>query len=238
MDKVGPAFGELISTEKIKRRKYDESGPSYEVRSYLIPVILIISLSLLVLRLFFIQFIQGSYYRNLSDSNRIKTIVIHAPRGTIFDRNGKPLVYNVPGFREIVNGKTKLISQDEAISFLAQGKKDLEIDSLRQYPYKDAMTHVVGYLGQVSENELKTPKYQGYSTGEVVGKMGVEKQYESFLKGTDGRQLAEVDSSGKIVRKLGQTDPISGRNITLTLDADLQKTAYDSMKNVPRGAVD
>ncbi len=236
--KISPIFGEFISTEKIKRRgNYHDHGSPREARFYLIPVILIVAISIVIFRLFFVQVVQGSYYRTLSDTNRIKTIVIHAPRGVIFDRNGKPLVFNVPGFRQVTDGKTKLIGQDEAIDLIAKGEKNLEIDSLRLYPEKDSMAHVLGYLGQVSEYELGTSKYAGYKSGDVVGKNGIEREYESFLKGMDGKQLAEIDSQGQVVRKLGETDPIPGRNITLTIDRDLQKRAYNAMSKAKRGAV-
>ena len=237
MDKIGPIFGESISTEKIKRRNYGDPVSSRGMRYYFIPLILVIAITLLVVRLILLQVIQGNYYRNLANSNRIKTIIIHAPRGTIFDRSRNPLVYNVPGFRQTVNGKTKLIGRDEAISLLAKNTKNLEIDSLRQYPYKDSMVHLLGYLGQVSPSDLKTPAYRDYLSGDVVGKMGIEKEYESLLKGEDGKQLGETDSMGKVVRKLGQTDPIPGKNIRLTIDKSLQQKAYNSMKNIKKGAV-
>lgn len=238
MEKISPIFGESITTERIKRKgNYHESEKERDTRFYLVPLILLITVILVSARLFYLQIVHGNYYRNLSEQNRIKTIVIHAPRGVILDRNDKPLTYNVPGFRQKALGKIKLIGQDEAIKLIASGEKDLEIDSLREYPYKDAMAHLLGYLGQVSEEELKTSEFAGYSPGDVVGKIGIEAEYEGFLKGEDGRQLAEIDSSGKVIRKLGETDPIPGRNITLTIDARLQKKASDAMKNVKKGAV-
>lgn len=237
MDKIGPIFGESISTGKIKRRNYEDKEKPRGLRFYLVPVVIISVVFFIILRLFFLQIVQGSYFRMLSDGNRIKTIYIHAPRGIIFDRNGKPLVYNVPGFRETVDGKTKLVSQEEAIELIAKGNKSLEIDSLRQYPDKEASAHLLGYLGQISEDELKRAEFAGYQAGEVIGKIGIERQYENFLKGVDGKQLAEVDSQGKIIRKLGETDATAGRNITLTVDSDLQKKAYETLKKVKRGAV-
>src|SRR3989338_3387117 len=67
--------------------------------------------------------------------------------------------------------------------------------------------------------------------------MGIEDEYEEILKGIDGKQLVEVNSLGQTVRKLGQTDPISGNNITLSLDFSLQKAAFEATKDVKRGAV-
>ena len=67
--------------------------------------------------------------------------------------------------------------------------------------------------------------------------MGIEQEYEEVLKGVDGEELAEVNSLGKTVRKLGQTDPTSGDNITVTLDLSLQRAAFEAIKDVKRGAV-
>lgn len=238
MEKIGPVFSESITTEKIKRRdNYNEGHGLREMRTYLVPIVIVVIILIILIRLFFVQVIKGNYYRFLSDTNRIKTIVVHGPRGIIFDRYGKPLVYNIPGFRQKIKGETKLIGREEAISLIASGRKDLEIDSLRDYTYRDAMAHLLGYLGQVSEEELKTEKFSGYSPGDVVGKMGIEREYEDFLKGQDGRQLAEIDSKGMVIRKLGETDPIPGINITLTIDSSLQEKSYGAMKDVKKGSV-
>ena len=187
-------------------------------------------------RLFFLQILAGQYYRDLSDTNRIRTQILHAPRGIIFDRNGNPLVYNVPGYREEVNGKTVLLSQQEALSKIAAGDKTLEVDSLRNYPLGQATAHVVGYIGQISANELKLSEYLAYQPGDLVGKMGIEDEFEPLLKGTDGKKLVEVDATGKTVKTLGQTDPIPGQNLTLTIDENLQKDTYQAMIGVQKGA--
>ncbi len=237
MDKNGPLFGEYITTEKIKRRGSRGSNDRASMRIFLVPVFLAAALILIGARLFFLQVAQGKYYRNLSDTNRIKTVIIHAPRGTIFDRNKKPLVFNVPGFREKVGEKTKLIGRNEALTLLAKGNKNLEIDSLREYPYKESLTHVLGYLGQISEEELKQKENSTYRSGDLVGKMGIEKEYEQFLKGVDGKELVEIDSMGKPIRTLGKTDPQTGRDLTLTIDGNLARKTSEAMKNVKRGAV-
>ncbi|KKQ34917.1 MAG: Penicillin-binding protein 2 [Microgenomates group bacterium GW2011_GWA2_37_6] len=238
MEKIGPVFGEFITTEKIKRRgNYHGEKDFRGMRIYLGPLVIGVIILVILLRLFFIQIVQGNYYRSLSDTNRIKTIVVNAPRGIIFDRNKKPLVFNIPGFRQKVKGETLLIGREEAIALIAEGKKDFEIDSLRDYPYKDAMSHLLGYIGQISKEELRASEFSSYKSGDVVGKIGIERQYEGLLKGEDGKQLAEIDSMGKVIRKLGETDPVPGRNIILTIDADLQKKAFESLKNVKKGAV-
>ncbi|MFH1832896.1 MAG: penicillin-binding transpeptidase domain-containing protein [Candidatus Levyibacteriota bacterium] len=235
---TGPAFGDFIGLEKSSpKRHYGGEGDRTQMRDFLLPLLLIILLGILIFRLAALQIFQGSYYRNLADNNRIRTTTIHAPRGIIFDRNNTPLVFNVPGFREIINGKTILLSQKQAIQVIAEGKKDLEVDSLREYSYKDAFSHVLGYLGQISQGELKKEEFKDYAGGDLIGKDGIEQQYESLLKGTDGKQLFEVDALGKTIRTLGVEDPIPGLDIKLTLDAKLQIAGFKAMENVKKGAL-
>lgn len=234
--KLGASFSDSIHTEKRSRIRSSFDSSSFSMRAYIFPLLLAIVGLVLFGRLFFLQVLAGQYYRNLSDNNRIRTQIIHAPRGVIFDRNGKPLVYNVPGYRETVDGKTVLLSKDDALKKIAAGDKHLEVDSLRNYPLFDSAAHVIGYIGQISKEELKLPDFLAYQSGELIGKMGVEEEYESSLKGLDGKVLYEVDAVGKPIRILGQTDPIPGQNITLTLDSDLQKAAYNTMKDVVKGS--
>jgi penicillin-binding protein 2 len=242
MVKIGPAFGDFVRLEKSQKHP-GNFGRNCSVRGYILPVLLIAGVMLITSRLFFLQVIRGNNYRALSDTNRTRTIPIYAPRGIIFDRNGTQLVFNVPGFREVPvhtssgENKTKLISKDDALKLLSEGKTDLETDSLRNYPYSDAISHVLGYIGQISENELKRKEFSGYTGGDLIGKIGIEREYENLLKGINGKELVEVDSMGRAVRKLGQTDPISGKNISLTLDAALQKAAFDAVCDIKKGAV-
>ncbi len=183
----------------------------------------------LFLRLFHLQIVQGAENRELADSNRIQIKVIHAPRGVIYDRNGKILAENNPGFRL----KEKFISRDEALSLEAKGEKeanDLEIDTIRSYPLGPEVSHILGYVGQISESELKDPVYKNYRIGDRLGRAGVEQMYESYLRGTDGAEIIEVDASGKKLRSLRKINPIPGKNIYLSVDGDLQTTAFRSLK--------
>jgi penicillin-binding protein 2 len=239
MVKTGVAFGDYISKGDGKRKNWDYEGQSRgnSERNYFLPLLLIVLFLILFIRIFYLQVIKGYYYRYLSDNNRTKTVVVHAPRGIIFDRNGTPLVFNVPGFRENVKGKTVFLSQDEALNLIAKGENGLEVDSLREYPYKEDFSHVLGYIGQISKEELAMPQYLNYLPTDPIGKEGIEQEYETKLKGIDGKQLYEVDSRGNIVRKLGQDEPTPGENITLTLDAKLQEAAFNASKDVKKGSV-
>lgn len=243
--KHGVLFGEHIKTGKVKKRRYDDEGgePPMRPRGFLLPVVLGIITMLLLGKLFALQLVQGDTYKQLADSNKTRTQIIHAPRGVIFDRNGIPLVFNTPGFLETKrdeSGKiTKAvhISREEALARIAKGDRNIEVASLREYPYKEATSHVLGYIGQISEEELKSFEFKDYLANDWIGKNGIERQYEHILKGIDGKSLIEVDALGKPVRPLGKTDPIPGQNITLTLDAKLQEAVYQATSGVKKGAV-
>lgn len=234
--RAGVAFGDSVFSERIRRKRGSFDSKNSRLRSSLMLFLIPLSTVLIGIKLFGVQILQGTYYQSLSNSNRIRTEIIHAPRGTIFDRSGKPLVYNVPGYRETINGKTKLLTQEEAVPLIAKGDKNLEIDSLRNYPYKDVTSHVLGYLGQISADELRTADFLGYHASDLIGETGIERQYERDLRGVDGKELFEVNSLGNPVRKLGATDPLPGKNITLTIDINLQKEVFDAMSQVKKGA--
>lgn len=244
--KHGPAFGDHIKTERFKRRKYDDENPrQLQIRWYMFPLAMVIVGGTLLFNLFFVQIIQGDYYQKLSDSNRMRTQVIHAPRGVIFDRNGTPLVYNTPGFRLTQNCnpqtdtkcETKHLSQEQALPMLAKGSHDVSVDSLREYRYKEATSHILGYIGQISEQELKSQDFEGYLGNDWIGKSGIERQYEQQLRGVNGKELVEVNALGQKVRSLGQTDPIPGQDVVLTVDIKVQEAAYKATNEVKKGAV-
>ncbi len=235
--KTGVAFGDYVITETYTgSKKHFDNKRGSSIRWFLLPVFVTLIFLFLTIKLFSLQVINGVYFRHLADNNRTKTVVIHAPRGIIFDRYGTPLVFNIPGFREEKDGKTKLLTQEEALPFIAQKNNNLEIDSLRHYPYRDAFSHVLGYIGQISEAELKTSEFSSYNGGDIIGKAGIEKRYEKTLRGVDGKKLIEVDSQGNEIRELGQTEPTAGKDIVLALDSGLQKATYEAMGGVVKGA--
>ncbi|CAN5203668.1 penicillin-binding protein 2 [soil metagenome] len=236
MQDHGIAFGDHIKSEKMHRR-YKEGNYRYHMRGFFLLVFLCLGIGVLFIKVFSLQLVHGAYYRDLADSNRMRTRVIHAPRGVIFDRNKIPLVFNIPGFRQVSKDTSKIISREESLALLAKGATNLEIDSLRQYPLHDATAHVLGYIGQISKDELQRDEYSTYQARDYLGKAGVEQSYESMLRGTNGKQLIEIDAMGKPTRTLGQTDPIPGQDITITLDSKLQAAAYEAMRTVKKGAL-
>ncbi|MGI8744514.1 MAG: penicillin-binding protein 2 [Bryobacteraceae bacterium] len=106
----------------------------------------------------------------------------------------------------------------------------------RLYPKDGTAAHVIGYVGEVSEAELNTPELAKFHAGDVIGKEGIERQYNDILMGTDGKRQVEVDNVGKERRVLDSKPDIPGQNLELTIDLDLQVVAELAMED-RKGAV-
>jgi penicillin-binding protein 2 len=100
----------------------------------------------------------------------------------------------------------------------------IEARPVRYYPFGDMAAHVLGYMGQINEEELQKTDYDGYRSGDFVGKSGLEKDLEADLRGEAGNHLIEVDVKGKMLRILRTREPKPGRQVYLTLDRGLQQT--------------
>lgn len=106
----------------------------------------------------------------------------------------------------------------------------------RLYPDNGILANVIGYTGEISEAELDEPEYAKYNQGQIVGKTGLEKEYNDILMGIDGERRSVVDNRGKEREVLGIKPAIPGKNIQLTIDLDLQVVAELAMQG-KRGAV-
>ena len=102
----------------------------------------------------------------------------------------------------------------------------------RLYPRDGLAAHVIGYVGEVSENELNTAEFIEYEQGDVVGKQGIERQYNKILMGIDGQRQDVVDNRGRIREKLGLKEAVPGKTLQLTLDLDVQAVAELAMEGV------
>jgi penicillin-binding protein 2 len=102
---------------------------------------------------------------------------------------------------------------------------------LRTYPYGDLTAHVVGYVGRISEAELQKLDPSVYSGTYHIGKSGVEKAYEDVLHGKTGYEELETNVQGRSISVLGQTEPVAGGDLYLSLDIGLQKTAMEAMRD-------
>jgi penicillin-binding protein 2 len=126
------------------------------------------------------------------------------------------------------------ITPDE-LAFIEAHKNELpELDTImahrRLYPRNGFMAHLVGYVGEVTETMLNQPQFEFYNPGDVVGVSGVEKQYNQFLMGQNGSRRALVDSRGKEVGRLDETQAVPGKQLKLTVDVDLQIAAEEALE--------
>jgi penicillin-binding protein 2 len=106
---------------------------------------------------------------------------------------------------------------------------EIKTRQVRHYPYYELASHVVGYVGRINESELKElpmPEYQGTNH---IGKLGIERTYETQLHGKAGYAEIETNVQGRSLNTLNEVKPVPGANLYLTLDIDLQKTAYDAL---------
>jgi penicillin-binding protein 2 len=107
----------------------------------------------------------------------------------------------------------------------------VDVRPRRAYDYGDLASHLIGYLGEVDENELKQAKETPYRMGALIGKYGVEYRWENDLRGTDGGRQIEVDALGREIRPIGIVEPFPGNNLFLTIDLDLQRTAEEAYQD-------
>ncbi|HEX5724955.1 MAG TPA: penicillin-binding protein 2 [Longimicrobiaceae bacterium] len=231
------------------------------------------------------QVVQNGDFVLRADDNRFRVVPIAAPRGTVYDRNGKIVAATVSGWTlsvepgppdsvrarvnavaallrldsaaveevvrrsERVRAEPVLVSDDltfEQVSWLEEARGRiagvlLEARPVRRYPAGAAVAHLVGYVGEIDDRELAAPAWQGFRAGQLIGKAGVERQYERDLGGRLGSRYVEVDARGQLVGRFGgqlSDAPRPGVDVRLTLDLDLQRFIHhQAWPEGMRGAV-
>lgn len=230
--------------------------------------------------LFYMQIIRYDFYKGLSEKNRVRILPLEAPRGRIYDRNGKLIVGNRISFdveviyreltqREkfykILSGLTGIeekilkmrvkkakntpfipvkiaedIKKEKAIKleelFIDMPGVIITTRPMRYYPYGKTTGHIAGYLGRLSDKELERLKSYGYGIRDFIGKDGIEKQYNAYLKGVNGGIQFEVDNRGRRVRMLAMKEPHPGKDIFTTIDIRLQEYC-DNLFKGKKGAI-
>ena len=113
----------------------------------------------------------------------------------------------------------------------------IEQQPQRRYPDNGMLAHVLGYVGEVSPEQLDLPqnKNKGYKPGDVIGQDGLEKAYDDYLRGKDGYRKVIVDSGGHIQREVERIEPQPGQDMVTTIDIDLQEAAEDQLRVSPQG---
>ena len=123
------------------------------------------------------------------------------------------------------------------ISNIAENKIDLPGVSwvskpTRNYQHTGSMSHIVGYVGDINQDEMTVLYNQGYKKTSIVGKTGIEKQYDSLLQGKEGREMSTVDVHGRIISDTPIVEPPEmGKSLVLTIDSDIQKLVEEALGN-------
>jgi len=228
----------------------------------------IAAFAIIISGLFYYQVINGNNFLTRAKSNFIRLIPVDAPRGLIYDTNGKPLVENKLNFNvclfnpkeedktfkkisDITGIKTKVLSTNFRKNFLApfiptpifitdDREKIIRLEEAnipqlivrltpkRRTVYPYSFAHIIGYTRGLSGKELFLKKY-GYHLTEESGYSGIEKSYNSYLRGTSGGAQIEVDAYGNQIGILSEKPPRPGKNIYLTIDSQIQDSAYQAL---------
>jgi penicillin-binding protein 2 len=227
-------------------------------------------------RLWFLQVLAGERYAELAESNRVRFVVLEAPRGRILAADGATeLVKNRPAQTisahptELLDGKGEPkdeqaeavlgrleqlldMTREEIVDRLLSRKfspfravpikedvppevifavnehqelfKGVVAETLpvRTYPHGTLGAHLVGYLGEISEEELADPEFAAYRPGTLVGRAGIERTYEHDLQGTEGLKKLEVNARGTVLRLFDQREPVRGKDLVTSLDLEIQ----------------
>lgn len=113
----------------------------------------------------------------------------------------------------------------------------VEAKPLRAYPYGQIAAHLLGYLGEITEDDLRRPESTGYRSGSLIGKTGLERLFEEKLRGEDGYRLIEVNVRGRELRQVTTQKPAPGQRLTLTLDAKVQEAGEKAFGEQAGGAI-
>jgi penicillin-binding protein 2 len=254
-----PGRTEKVSAEKLHLTQY----------------IVVLALAALAAGMWRLQILGVDNYRVLAQENRIRKDPVPAPRGKIFDRDGRILVDNYPSVScYLLRNQAKDLRGD--ISLIARGldlpveqveatirrfasepqyeqiplKQDITPDEQafieahrnelpelvtvdeqrRLYPRDGFAAHLIGYVGEVSEQDLESGRYDYLEPGDMVGKSGVEETYDGWLRGVDGSRDVIVNSHGQQIRVERQELATPGHDLRLTIDLDLQRVAEKAME--------
>jgi len=100
---------------------------------------------------------------------------------------------------------------------------EIEMKPVREYPQGALAPHLLGYISEISDNELNSDGFRDYNLGDYIGKSGIEKSYEKELHGRDGGKRLEVDAHGRVLRTISDSYPETGNSVQLTIDSEIQQ---------------
>jgi len=260
------------------------NGPEpaeYRQKLKMVIILVGLALSILLIRLWYLQVIKGDELKQRSENNAVRFRKIQPIRGLVMDRNGSVIVDNRPSFdvlymptkgvhpellvqkiKDIYKTKSIDYSSDqpfpktlkpylpvrleknvsmEKVALVEANAIDLpgvyvDVTPIRLYVDGEMLAPIIGYTGEVSKEELEKSE-EDYSSGDITGKYGIEKVLNPYVRGHRGNELVEVNAFGKVIKNLGRIDPVSGSNVVLTIDAQLQKAAWEALNGLAGAAV-
>jgi penicillin-binding protein 2 len=252
--------------------------PRLALRVGLLGMVAVAVFAALFLRLWSLQILNGDQLLRAAQNNQRREVRVAAPRGAIWDRDGRPLVTNVPGLvvqiwaadlptrksvrlRELRRlGRVLHMPAREIGATLIRHRGDLLTPvaiksgvtpmqrgyieerradfpgvrivkaALRYYPHRELAAHVLGYVGEISQEQLDRLSKQGYRSGDIIGQSGIEAQYDRYLRGAPGLEIQRVDSLGRKIDQTPLTPAHPGNTVRLTIDLKLQMAAEDALR--------
>jgi penicillin-binding protein 2 len=240
-------------------------------------IAVLIGVGTLTARLFYLQITNGTEYSAISNRQRTVLEPILAPRGSMYDRNGRLLVKNVPTFTvkirpadlpieqrdEVVARLASLLAMDPAdINSAIDGNPgsafdlvrvaqdvdrtkaqliseagyqlpgvEVTVEARREYTDGPLMSQLLGYTGPINADELANLRDDGYQPDDLIGKAGLEAQYETELRGTYGSESVARDRTGRRTQVLQTVEhAVPGASLQLTIDTQAQKDAQKALK--------
>ncbi len=194
---------------------------------------------ILCLRLGQLQIAQGVHYHELADNNRYFKRLIPAERGVILDRYHQPLVKNKKFYflntDEALYHQREPIAAEKAIQLMAEEPDKISYELRRWYQYPWSLSHVLGYTAPVDQEALLANDQ--LKVNDWVGKMGLEKQYDTFLRGKNGYQVFEVDTLGQKQRLIQEEPAAAGQDLQTGLDPYISDIAYQALGQYQGAAV-
>ena len=268
--------------EELHARLNDQQSGEIKLRFRILFAVILVALSLVIIRLGYLQIIRGDEFLQKSENNSIRLRKIRPPRGLIMDLRRQVMVENQPSFdilfapnrvkdiadvvrkmKNIYNERNLVFPIDAKLAEMARpfapirlernaswekvaiaetNALDLpgvfvEVTPIRRYHEGEIISHIVGYTGEITEQELEKDTSEDHGSGDIVGKNGVERYLDAYLRGKNGAEQIEVNVYGKKVKVLGLIPPLAGYNVQLTIDSFLQKTAWEAMDGRTGSAV-
>ncbi|MGE5485388.1 MAG: penicillin-binding protein 2 [Ignavibacteriales bacterium] len=168
------------------------------------------------------------------DPSRIKATV--ANLAAVLGMDPSKIEKKVNDHKDRLYEPVKIVSDisPEVYTAIEEHRADLpgvvvEVEPVRDYPNGVVASHVLGYVHEISQEQLSSPRFSDYRMGDIIGQYGLESAFERDLRGKNGGKQVEVDARGRFSKDLGRIDPTAGNNVHLTLDLEMQNAIEEAL---------